>query len=94
MLRLLAVDGSADCGCFGAASSVASRAHATACALACAAAVLAALFPPAPVSWIVTRAPLVAGTLTFGTVAAVFAAYAVFTLFAPAWRSYGSGESA
>jgi hypothetical protein len=91
-VRLLAIEGGADCGCFGAASPVASRAHAATCAAACGAAVLAALFPPPAVSWIVTRAPLVAITVTLGTITATFAAYAVFTLFTPAWRAYGSGE--
>ncbi len=92
-VRLLAVEGGADCGCFGAASTTASRAHAATCAAACGAAALAALFPPPAVSWLVTRTPLIAVTVTVGTVAAAFAAYAVFTLFTPAWRAYGSGEA-
>jgi hypothetical protein len=49
--------------------------------------------PPPGVQWIATRTPLVAVTLTLGTAAAAFAAYAVFTLFAPAWRAYGSGSA-
>ncbi len=92
-LRLLAVEGGADCGCFGAASTVASRAHAATCAAACAVASLAALFPPPGISWMVTRAPLIALTVTLGMIAAAFAAYAIFTLFTPAWRAYGSGEA-
>jgi uncharacterized protein YjeT (DUF2065 family) len=91
-VRLLMVEGGVDCGCFGAASTVASRAHAATCAAACGVAVLAALFPPGGVSWLVTRTPLIAVTVTLGTITAAFAAYAVFTLFTPAWRAYGSGE--
>ncbi len=90
-LRLLTVEGGADCGCFGAESTTASRAHAATCAAACAVAVLAALFPPPGVSWLVTRTPLIAITVTLGTITAAFAVYAVFTLFTPAWRAYGSG---
>ncbi|MBV9535455.1 MAG: hypothetical protein JO321_08610 [Solirubrobacterales bacterium] len=89
-LRLLAVDGSADCGCFGAASSTASRSHVILNAVACAAGIVAVVFPPPGVEWIVTRAPLIAAVLALGTAAATFAAYAAFTLFAPAWRAYGS----
>ena len=89
-LRLLAVEGGADCGCFGAASAVASRSHAVLNLVACAAGVVAAAFPPPGVSWIASRSPLVAVTLVLGTTAAAFAAYAVVTLFAPAWRAYGS----
>lgn len=92
-LRLLAVDDSADCGCFGAASTTAGRSHAVACATACAAAVLAAVYPPPGVAWIATREPLVAVTLVIGTATAAFAAYSVFTLFAGAWRAYGSRSS-
>lgn len=89
-LRLLSLDASADCGCFGAASSPVSRSHVTLCAVACVAGTIAAVFPPPGLAWIATRAPLVASTLVLGLAAAVFAAYAVFTLFAPAWRAYGS----
>lgn len=89
-LRLLTVDASADCGCFGATSSPASRSHVVLCAIACAAGTIAVVFPPPGVSWIATRAPLVAVTLVLGVTAAAFAAFAVFTLFAPAWRAYGS----
>jgi hypothetical protein len=89
-IRLLAVEGDADCGCFGTASAVASRSHAVLNFIACACAVVAAVFPPPGVAWIVSRSPLVAVTLVAGTAAAAFAAYAVFTLFAPAWRAYGS----
>jgi uncharacterized protein YjeT (DUF2065 family) len=89
-LRLLGVEGGADCGCFGGAGTVASPSHAVLNLVACAAAAVAVAFPPPGVSWIVSRSPLVAVTLVLGTATAVFAAYAVFTLFAPAWRSYGS----
>jgi hypothetical protein len=92
-LRLLAVDADADCGCFGAASTTASRPHAVACAAACAVAVLAAVNPPPGVAWIASRDPLVAVTLVIGTATAAFAAYSVFTLFTDAWRAYGSGSS-
>jgi hypothetical protein len=92
-VRLLAVDASADCGCFGAASTAVSRAHAVACAAAGAVAALAAVVSPPGVQWVATRTPLVAVTLTLGTATAAFAAYAVFTLFAPAWSAYGSGRA-
>ncbi|MGN6169798.1 MAG: MauE/DoxX family redox-associated membrane protein [Solirubrobacteraceae bacterium] len=89
-LRLLAVEGGADCGCFGTASAVASRSHAVLNFVACASAAVAAAFPPPGVTWIVSRPPLVAVTLVVGTATAAFAAYGVFTLFAPAWRAYSS----
>ena len=89
-LRLLAVEGGADCGCFGTVSAVASRSHAVLNFVACASAAVAAVFPPPGVAWIVSRSPLVAVTLVAGTATAAFAAYAVLTLFAPAWRAYGS----
>jgi hypothetical protein len=89
-MRLLAVEGGADCGCFGTASTVASRSHAVLNFAACVCAVVAAVFPPPGVAWIVSRSPLVGVTLVAGTATAAFAAYAVFTLFAPAWRAYGS----
>jgi hypothetical protein len=89
-LRLLAVEGGADCGCFGTASAVASRSHAALNSAACACAAVAAVSSPPGVAWIAGRSPLVAVTLVVGTATAAFAAYAVFTLFAPAWRAYGS----
>jgi hypothetical protein len=89
-LRLLAVDEDAECGCFGSASAVASRSHAVLNFVGCASAAVAAVYPPPGVTWIATRSPLVAVTLVAGTATAAFAAYAVFTLFAPAWRAYGS----
>jgi len=89
-VRLLGVEGDADCGCFGAASAVVSRSHAVLNLVACVCAALAAAFPPPGVAWIANRSPLVAVTLVVGTAAAAFAVYAVFTLFAPAWRAYGS----
>jgi hypothetical protein len=89
-LRLLAVEEDAECGCFGTASAVASRSHAVLNFVACASAAVAAAFPPPGVSWIVSRSPLVAVTLVVGTATAAYGAYAVFTLFAPAWRAYGS----
>lgn len=89
-VRLLAVEGGADCGCFGTASAVASRSHAVLNFVACACAIVAAVFPPPGVGWIASRSPLVGVTLVVGTATAACAAYAVFTLFAPAWRAYGS----
>ena len=89
-VRLLAVERGADCGCFGTASAVASRSHAALNLVACACAAVAAALPPPGVGWIASRSPLVAVTLVVGTATAAFAAYAVFILFAPAWRAYGS----
>jgi hypothetical protein len=89
-LRLLSVDANADCGCFGAAGSVAGRCHVAVCAVACSVGIAAAAVPPPGAAWIVSRAPLVAVPLVLGTATAVFATYSVFTLFAPAWRAYGS----
>jgi uncharacterized protein YjeT (DUF2065 family) len=91
---LVRAEGNADCGCFGAASSVASWAHVALNAAACAVAVAVAFVRPPGLAWIATRAPLVAATTTLGLAAAAFAGYAAFTLFAPAWRAYGSGSEA
>ena len=90
-LLLLRAGPSVDCGCFGQASSVASRAHVALNVVACLLAVAVALTHPPGLQWIASRAPLVAVTLAIGIVAAAYAAYAAFTLFAPAWRAYGSG---
>ena len=93
-LLLLRADRGADCGCFGQSSSVASAAHVALDAGASGVAIAAALARPPGLQWIATRAPLVAVTLAIGLAAAAFAAYAAFTLFAPAWRAYGSGSGA
>jgi hypothetical protein len=87
---LLRAGPSVDCGCFGQASSVASWAHVALNAIACGLAVAVALIRPPGLLWIHTRTPLVAVTLVIGMAAAAYAAYAVFTLFPPAWRAYGS----
>jgi hypothetical protein len=92
VLLLLRADRSADCGCFGQASSVASAAHVALNAGACGVAIGAALVSPPGLQWIVTRTPLVAVTLVIALAGAAFAAYAAFTLFAPAWRAYSSGS--
>jgi hypothetical protein len=91
---LLRADRGADCGCFGRASSPASAAHVALNAGACGVAIAAALVGPPGLQWIATRAPLVAVTLVIALAGAAFAAYAAFTLFAPAWRAYGSGSGA
>jgi hypothetical protein len=91
---LVRADRSADCGCFGQASSPASAAHVALNAGACGVAIAAALVRPPGLQWIATRAPLVAVTVVIGLAGAAFAAYAALTLFAPAWRAYGSGGGA
>jgi hypothetical protein len=90
-LLLVRADRSADCGCFGQASSVASWAHVALNAVACGLAVAVALMRPPGLSWIITRAPLIAATVTIALLAGAYAAYAAFTLVTPAWRAYGSG---
>jgi hypothetical protein len=90
-LSLVRADRSADCGCFGRASSVASWAHVALNAVACGLAVAVALVRAPGLGWIATRAPLVAATVTLALLAAAYAAYAAFTLLAPAWQAYGSG---
>ncbi len=93
-LLLLRAGPSVDCGCFGQASSVSSWAHVVLNAVACGLAVAVALIRPPGLLWLHTRAPLVAVTIVIGMAGAAFAAYAVFTLFPPAWRAYGSGSDA
>lgn len=93
-LLVLRADRGADCGCFGQTSSVASWAHVSLNAVACGVAIAAALIHPPGLQWIATRAPLVAVMAALGTAAALYAAFAAFTLFAPAWRAFGSGGSA
>ena len=90
-LLLVRADRSADCGCFGQAKSVASWAHVALNTVACGLGISVALMPAPGLGWIVTRAPLIAATVTIALLAAVYAAYAAFTLLAPAWRAYGSG---
>lgn len=93
-LLLLRTDRSADCGCFGQASSTASLAHVALNVVACAVGIAAGFTRPPELQWVVTRSPLVAVTVVAGTAAAAFAAYAAFTLFVPAWRAFGSGGNA
>jgi hypothetical protein len=92
-LSLVRADRNADCGCFGRVSSVASWAHVALNAVACALAVAVALMRVPALSWIATRAPLIAATVTIALLAAAYAAYAAFTLLAPAWRAYSSGSN-
>lgn len=89
-LALIRSGESADCGCFGAAGATVGRAHGIFNGLACAVAAGAAVTRPPGLLWTFSRSPLVGVTLPLGMIAAAYAAYAVFTLFAPAWRSYGS----
>jgi hypothetical protein len=91
---LIHADHTADCGCFGRVSSPAGAPHVALNAGACGVAIAAALVGPPGLQWIATRAPLVAVTLVIGLAGAAFAAYAAFTLLAPAWRAYGSGSEA
>lgn len=91
---LLRADRNADCGCFGQASSSASLVHVALNAAAAAVATATSLAGPPGVLWISGRQPLVALPLLLGIAGATFAAFAVFTLLAPAWRAYGSGTEA
>ncbi len=93
-LLLLRADRNADCGCFGQASSSASLVHVVLNAVAAGIAIATSLAAPPGILWISGRQPLVALPLVLGIAAATFAAYAVFTLLAPAWRAYGSGTEA
>lgn len=82
----------ARCGCFGAGGTDASPAHVILNGLACLVAVAAAVAPPPAIASVLSWPPLIAAPLALGLVAAVVAAYLLFTAFPAAWRAYGARE--
>ncbi len=78
----------ASCGCFGASPATASPLHAAISAALALVSTWVAMRPPAGVSWIFGRAPLEAGVLCLGIIAAAYATVVAYTELPEAWGAW------